>query len=99
MGRALRRGRATLLFHRQMRFDLLPAWTRSVEILAAVTLDFRLTALAVLDFVAQLLQTVCEFRAIHRGGVLLSAIELLRLQRARFAISGLGKIQEPNVAV
>ncbi len=51
----LRSGRAALILHHQMLFDLFPAWTRSVEILRAIPLDFRLTALAVLDLVAQLL--------------------------------------------
>src|SRR5271157_887577 len=82
-----------------MLFDLFPPWTRSLKILAAVTLDFWLAALAVFDLVAQLLQTVCKFRAIHSGGVLLRAIEFLRLQRARFTIFCLGQVEDDDMRV
>src|SRR5271156_6454930 len=99
MGCDLRRRRATLIFHSQMLFDLLPARARSIEILAAVTRDFRLTALSVFDLVAPLLQMVCDFRAIYGSGVLLRAIEFLRLQRAYFAVFSLCQIKEDYVSV
>src|SRR5580700_3335629 len=82
-----------------MFFDLFPARARSVQILAAVTLDFWLTALAVFDLIAQLFEMVCQLRAVHSGGVLLSAIEFLRLQRACFALFSLCQIEEDDVRV
>src|SRR3984957_17701479 len=99
VGGDLRSGCSPLILHRQMRFDLFPPRTRSVQILAAVTLDFWLTALAVFDLIAQLLQMVCQFRAVHGSGVLLSAIKFLRLQRAGFAIFRFCQIEEDHVSV
>src|SRR5208283_4897785 len=82
-----------------MLFDLFPAGTRSLKILAAVTLNFWLTAIAVFDLVAQFLQAVCKFRAIHGGGVLLHAVEFLRLQWAYFTVFSLCQIEEDDMSV
>src|SRR5271156_2818588 len=82
-----------------MFFDLFAPRARSVQILAAVTLDFRLTALAVFDLIAKLFEMVCQLRAVHGSGVLLRAIEFLRLQRACLALFSLCQIEEDDVSV
>jgi len=45
------------------------------------------------------LQTVCEFGAIHSGGVLLRAVKFLRLQRARFTILCIGQVEDDDMRV
>ena len=67
--------RAALIFLRKILFDLLAARTRCLQILFAVTFDFRLAALAALDLVAKFSQPMGQFRAIHCRRILLCLVQ------------------------
>ncbi len=71
----LRGSRAAVIFLRKMRFDLLAARTRCLQILFAEAFDFRLVALAALDFVAKSFQPMGQFRAIHCRRILLRLVQ------------------------
>jgi hypothetical protein len=66
VGRDLcRRGSVDSLFP-EMVFDLFTPRTRSLQIFLRVALYLRLSMLAALQFVAQLLQTECQLRSVDR---------------------------------
>ncbi len=79
--------------------DLLPPWTRRLQILPRVTLDLRLSMLAALDLVTELLQPRRKLRTINRRRILLRLVKLLRLQRPRLAVRRLGHIEDHRVRV
>src|SRR5271157_322490 len=79
--------------------DLLTSWAGGLQIFARVTPDFRLAASSLIDFVAQFLQTQCQFGAINRSPVLLRAIEFARLQCATFAVLGFCEVEEHDMSM
>ncbi len=56
MGCDLSRTRSLAADLLEMRLDLLPAWTRCLEVLPGIALDLRLAVLASFDLVPELLQ-------------------------------------------
>src|SRR6266436_3655012 len=86
MSRDLCRTGTTQTVLGEMFFNLPAARTRCFQILFAIALDFRLAALAALDFIAKLFEPGSQLRAINRSGVLLRSVKLLRLERVCFSV-------------
>src|SRR5579864_7362037 len=82
-----------------MILDLLASRTGCLQILARITLDLRLATLSLLNFVTQLFQTERQFGTIDRGTVLLRPIELVWLDRVRFAFLGFSDIEEHDMSM
>src|SRR5882724_5375674 len=82
-----------------MLFNLSAARTRRFQVLGAVSLDFRLAALAAFYFVPQFLETSCKFRPINGCRVLLRLVKFPWLQRPRVSIRSLSDIEENDMRV
>src|SRR5882724_1559545 len=82
-----------------MIFNLSASWTRRLQILGTVSLNFRLAALAPFYFVPHLPETCCKFRPINGCRVLLRFVEFSWLQRSRVSISGLRDVEENDMRV
>src|SRR6266404_7981864 len=82
-----------------MFFNLSASWTRRLQVLGTVSLNFRLATLAAFYFIPQLPETCCKFRPINGCRVLLRFVELPRLQRSRVSISRLRDVEENDMRV
>ena len=78
---------------------LLPARTRRLQIFPRVTLDLRLSVLAALQLVAELLQARCQLRAVDCRAVVLRGVQLMRLHGAGLPVLALGDIEDNGVGV
>ena len=79
--------------------NLLTPRTGSVEVFLGVALDLRRSASANGDFIAEILQSVHEFRLIDGGGKLLRSEKALRLDRPRLTILALGQIENDRMGM
>ncbi len=78
---------------------LLTARTRRLQILPRVALDLRLTVLAALQLVAELLQARCQLRAIDRRAVVLRSVQLMRLHRTGLPVLALGHVENDGMGM
>src|SRR5690242_261773 len=82
-----------------MLFDLSTPRTRRLQIIVAVTLDFRLVVLTTFDLVPKFFESYCQLRTVHSRRVLLRSVKLLWLQGASLAVLGLRDIEKDDVRV
>src|SRR5258708_409687 len=82
-----------------MFFNLSASWARRFQILATVSLNFRLATRAALYFVSQRRETCGKFRPVDRCRVLLRFVEFPWLQRSRVSIRGLRNVEENDMRV
>src|SRR5580698_7749462 len=80
-----------------MLFDLRPAQTRCIQILARIALNLRLPILPALYFITESLQPHGKFRAIHAGRIVLRLEETAFLQRASLTILTFRHVEDDSV--
>src|SRR5205814_1018273 len=88
----LGRARALQASRFKMLADLPAARTARLEVLAGIAADLRGTVLSGVDLVAEPPQPPGQLRLIHGGRELLTAVELLGLERAGPSVGGLGHV-------
>src|SRR5438874_872750 len=79
--------------------DLSTPWARHLQIFLTVAFDFWCTVFARLDFVAQLLEPIAELGLVNSCGVLLSFVQLLRLNGMVFPVVGFGEVEKHDMSV
>ncbi len=104
VGRDLRRRGSVDSLLPEMVFDLFPARAGRLQILLRISLDFRLSMLAALQFVAQLFKTQRQLRSVDRRDVALRHEYLVRLQGAHLfpifeTVLALGHIEDHGMGV
>src|SRR6266545_3445448 len=99
VGGDLRCGCAVDSLFAQMVFDLFTTRAGSLQVFLGVAMDFWLSVLSALQFIAQYLQPHCQFGSIDCGHVSLRNEQFVRLETARASVRLLSHVEDYSMGV